>query len=359
MYSVLLVDDEPRAIESLQFFVDWEGLGYRIGGVCENGEEALDAVRRLAPDVVVTDIRMPVMDGLELIGRLRREAAAVPEFVVLSGYSEFAYAKRAMQLGVQHYLLKPVIGEEASEVFRQIRCQLDARKVPPADGETGSADGGLPVESVRQARRIIETIEALDAENAVRQVRRLFEETGPHTDRQKAMLADYLAIHSMKLLQEIGGEPEDLRSLGLAEPGADAESLARYVGRVIGSARALREFRSGNTLSKVDRYIREFYRSPLSIKQIAASFYVSPVYLGKAYQAKFGLGLLDRIHELRIEEARRLLLTTDLSISAIASQIGYAHYHHFLQHFEKRTGMKPADYRKTLSKTRERGTSSS
>ena len=73
---MLLVDDEPWAIEGLLMFVDWEGHGFRVCGVCENGAEAQSAAHELKPDVIVTDIRMPEMDGLELIEQLQGERGA-------------------------------------------------------------------------------------------------------------------------------------------------------------------------------------------------------------------------------------------------------------------------------------------
>ncbi|WP_182300293.1 helix-turn-helix domain-containing protein [Cohnella cholangitidis] len=74
---------------------------------------------------------------------------------------------------------------------------------------------------------------------------------------------------------------------------------------------------------------------------------MNPVYLGKAYQDKFGCGLLERMHDLRIADACEKLRGSTEPTGAIAEQVGYAHYHHFLQHFERRTGRKPAEYRES------------
>ncbi len=98
-------------------------------------------------------------------------------------------------------------------------------------------------------------------------------------------------------------------------------------------------------MAQIDRYVREHYRGPLSIRNLAARFYLNPVYLGKAYQDKFGCGLLDRMHDLRIAEACERLRGSSDPIVRIAEQVGYSHYHHFLLHFERRTGVKPAEYR--------------
>ncbi|WP_219638875.1 response regulator [Cohnella sp. CFH 77786] len=348
MYSVLLVDDEPRAIEGLQLFVDWERLGFRVCGTCENGEEALETIRVKAPDVVVTDIRMPGMDGLDLIGRLRAESDSAPEIVVLSAYGEFAYAKRALQLGVRHYLLKPIIGEEAAEVLGEVRSRLESRRSGAAGGEAEwearEAEDELPAWAIREVNGILEAIESLDRTHAAERLRGLFAELGSRSPAWSGLIADHLAIQCVKLVQVLGGDPSGL-GRGPGSSAGGPEGLIAFAELTIEAVRAGRDRKPGGLLSEVDRFLREFYRDSLTIKQVAARFYVNPVYLGKAYQEKFGRGMLDRIHDLRIEEACRLLRETNRQTGDIASRVGYAQYNHFLHHFEKRTGLKPAEYR--------------
>lgn len=120
MYKVLLVDDEPAALEALRLAADWEDLGYVICGECSNGEEAVGLVESLRPDLVVTDVRMPVMDGLDLVRHVLEHIPSDAEFVLVSGYDEFEYAKRAIKYGIRHYVLKPVIKEEFSAVLAEI-----------------------------------------------------------------------------------------------------------------------------------------------------------------------------------------------------------------------------------------------
>ena len=98
MLKVLLVDDEPLAIEGMKNIIKWEKIGYKICGVAEDGEEAISIIRKTKPDVVVTDIRMPVLDGLELISLVKKRIDSNIKFIILSGYSEFEYAKKLWNL---------------------------------------------------------------------------------------------------------------------------------------------------------------------------------------------------------------------------------------------------------------------
>lgn len=127
MYKVLLADDEPMALEMLKYVLDWNGIGFTICGACSNGKEVIEAIDTYQPDVVITDIRMPVMDGLDMIRYVREHGKEATIFIVVSGYGEFEYAKKAMQYAVKYYLQKPIFEEEIYEVIIEVKEQLDKR----------------------------------------------------------------------------------------------------------------------------------------------------------------------------------------------------------------------------------------
>ena len=125
VYKVLLVDDEAMALEGLKYVVDWEKLEFSVCGSCWNGKDAADAIDKYEPDVIITDIKMPVMDGLDLIRYAWEHGKENIEFIVVSGYGEFEYAKKAMQYGVRYYLQKPILQEEIYEIITEVKQQLD------------------------------------------------------------------------------------------------------------------------------------------------------------------------------------------------------------------------------------------
>ncbi len=125
MYKVLLVDDEPMALEGLKYVVDWGTLGFSICGTCCNGKEAADAMDKYEPDVIITDIKMPVMDGMDLIRYAREHGKENIKFIVVSGYGEFEYAKKAMQYAVRFFLQKPIFQEEIYEIIIEVKKNLD------------------------------------------------------------------------------------------------------------------------------------------------------------------------------------------------------------------------------------------
>lgn len=115
-YKIMLVDDEEEVRTSIIRKMDWEALGFHVVGDAENGEDALEKIHILDPDVIITDIHMPYMDGLQLAETVKEKYPG-KEVVIFSGYNDFEYAKQAMKCGVTEYILKPVNSEELGRFF--------------------------------------------------------------------------------------------------------------------------------------------------------------------------------------------------------------------------------------------------
>ncbi|ETT59145.1 two component AraC family transcriptional regulator [Paenibacillus sp. FSL R7-277] len=128
MYKVFIVDDEPFILSGLQDILDWEELGLTIAGQAENGQEALEQLREIPADILITDISMPVMTGLELI-RAVREFRPDLKVVVLSGFDEFMYVKEGLALGIENYLLKPINLEEFQQTLETIVEKLNVSRL--------------------------------------------------------------------------------------------------------------------------------------------------------------------------------------------------------------------------------------
>lgn len=498
----MFVDDEPIALEGIRMLADWEGLGCEVCGMCADGEEALKVIRHSRPDLIITDIRMSVIDGLELIRQVQLLSETYsPIFIIMSGYSDFKYAQLALRYGVRHYLLKPVMDEEWEttlvEVMEELSCRQQiinqqelasrqqlqviitailrgeleeleesvSRQIEVLDEEAkgwkcvliegvieeelakcssyvflpkamfvdlmpgqvclvvdvaedvwelaGKVYEGLRQQDVSICVSIgplvhslrdlavsylgaveasvhhffhdieglidYETADRLDvsydlpmmatleelltaaerlqeqeAENILKQVFALFQhkKTAPEMVR---VLCAHVALKSLEVLRELGVASMDMwpqfrhllqkesNSLTVLE-----QSVWCYLDEYMRRLRKWRESSSGHPLHEIERYINENYKNPLTIKEIGKRFYMNPVYLGHAFMKKYGVGIIEYIHDLRIEEAKRMLTKSAVPIRSIAEGIGYVHYHHFLREFEKRVLEKPIMYREKL-----------
>lgn len=506
-FKVLLIDDEPGALEGMQLWINWEELGFDICGTCANGAEGLKLMASLAPDLVVTDVHMPLMDGLEMIGEWQKNGNKTISFAIVSGYSEFEYARKAMRYGIAHYLLKPIEVEEASHVLREIyrellqetekqqwssiasreeqvskiRQLLGHSPAPDRDGPDGleplsaSRDAwniclvqteptsyaewrGIASSLVEQqhamylidldknrfgivfgyspddgqedpALRMLADLSAQFAGHRVfmavgspeQSIMRLAscystaEEAIKHKfyDPDYAGVISYESVDNRKLeyryasirlvdsvmeafnllnaagyQDTIAAEAERFRTMRLApetvkktvihlmykmkeymeESGEQASDvLAKYdVSALADSVMNLNDLldlllnfghecidllsreqarKSQGIIQEINEYIREHYREGLTIKKLAERFYLHPVYLGQLLMKKNGVGFNEWVHNLRIEEAARLLRLNQYKNSEIAEKVGYANYSQFLKQFEKRLGMSPNEYK--------------
>lgn len=162
MYSVAIVDDEAAIRNGLATRIDWTALGYTIAGTFEDGEDVLAFLNGQPVDVVLTDIRMAVVSGLDVARELSTRHPNT-EVVLLSGYREFEYAREAMRFGVRHYLLKPTVPSEIREVFETLRRELASRAEEPgsqvsrvSSDESTLLDNEQPaLAAIRSAKRFV------------------------------------------------------------------------------------------------------------------------------------------------------------------------------------------------------------
>lgn len=128
MLKVLLVDDEPFILQGLKVLVDWNREGFEIAGMASDGQEALDYLQSNQIDLIITDIKMPGMDGLELLEKVRNEKLSTAYFVILSGYAEFSYAQKAMRYECSNYMLKPIEKEQLIKMLQSVRAMHEDMK---------------------------------------------------------------------------------------------------------------------------------------------------------------------------------------------------------------------------------------
>ncbi len=132
MYSVFAVDDEPIVLEGIRSKIDWEGSNFAFAGEATDGEIALSMIHEIKPDILITDIKMPFMDGLQLAEAIKRTQPWI-KIIILSGHDEFDYAKKAISIGIEDYLLKPFTPEELLASLKKTAAQIDKERKQLSD----------------------------------------------------------------------------------------------------------------------------------------------------------------------------------------------------------------------------------
>jgi two-component system, response regulator YesN len=150
MYKVIIADDEPWTLYRIQNLINWNALGFEVSGTAIDGLSALEMIKSTQPDLLLSDIRMPGLDGLALV---REVKSASPNTVVIfiTGFSEFSYAQEALRQGVLDYLVKPVRKEDLCAALNRV-LDLLKKKASPAESET------MPDIPISQIQKILHTI---------------------------------------------------------------------------------------------------------------------------------------------------------------------------------------------------------
>src|SRR5690625_2912833 len=154
MFKVMIVDDEPMTRKGLETLIDWKFHGFKIVQTAASGSEALEKYSHVSPDLMIIDIRMPKMSGLELIERIR-EADQSIFFIILSGYAEFDYAKKARTHNVEGYMLKPVDEDGLMNYIKNIRKELEERIKENEENKNDMLLAAFTGELVKQVQGVV------------------------------------------------------------------------------------------------------------------------------------------------------------------------------------------------------------
>jgi len=398
MAKLLIAEDDELIREGLKQLIDWDELGIVIAGEARDGAEALTLFHRDNPDIVLTDIRMPHVDGLALIESIRR-ARPVTKFVIISGYDDFQYVRKAIHLQVEDYLLKPVSAEELKQVMatccekiarqenglrfsdeselrlkhnillrwienrideEQLReklgiLQIDVKRIDLYQaGIIARTGNGSPVpRSMAEAAKAFAATEGWGQAFAKNDGEIVVIAFGRNRNENEFSGENTVKMNRLrdKLVSLTGS---DWRcALGMPVGQIDRvhrsyQDAARQLSLAAGKAPAVKG-PENKVILQMKHYIRDHYNEPLSIKQIADHFHFSSIYLGRLFKEQTGCYFSDYVNEIRINEAKALLRSSTLKPTEIAVRVGYADPNYFFRKFKQLVGISPTQYRDSES----------
>lgn len=390
-WTVLIADDEPKIRRGLTQLLAAHAEEFSVVGEAEDGELALGLVAERRPDLLLVDIRMPFVDGLDLIGRLTRSGDD-RRVVVISGHDEFEYARKAVGLGVFEFLLKPVDEDVLLEVLRRAAADLGAarrqRGTLARARELAAKNrpvllDGLFRDGLRgwsTANDWEETAEFLGLSfEATPQLALIVPVEGPGTDHARGahlalkglaeeataclgtVLTDWDEGAGLALLASGAEEAWEVALDGLEARARDVLGLTLAIDRVevpgfpSGLARVYEDLVShrqersphGNlatlALNILDRRFRE---GELTLDEVAAELQVSPGHLSRVLKQTTGTAFVDALARVRVRKAAILLGDPAVKVYEVAERVGYASQHYFSRAFRRVLGVAPSDYRR-------------
>lgn len=374
MYRLLIVDDEPLVLEQLHMLIDGAGWNAEIVSQCEYGRQALEEIPRAYPDILITDISMPDMDGLTLIAQCRERRFGIGAFLVLTAYQSFAYARTAMQEGVISYLLKPVDRSELKKALDEAIAAVELTRREECLRNYAPPSGLTPVSMIERfygepvaPDQISFTLLPQQAELLNQLVKKMDEmdETAAETAAERffSCCREARLAPSVVSLSVIGACSGAIRKNGweeLADRDAPERAMqqdmtleelrAFLLSFIRGTVQALRRARLNQRSAalQVKEYIDTHYTEKIGLQELAGQFYLNPVYLGQCFYKAVGEYLHVYISRKRIEKAQELI-RQGYSVQRASELVGYDNYTTFKMNFIRVAGMRPGEFKNQAS----------
>ncbi|MDR1581068.1 MAG: response regulator [Synergistaceae bacterium] len=399
--NLLIVDDEAKIRNGLRKHFERMPLRFEVVETAENAHAALESARRIRPEIVLSDIRMPGMDGLEFLETISRELSPL-KTIVISGYDEFAYAQKAIRCGVNEYVLKPLDLPKFDAMIARIYDKL-------LDERNRKDRADLAIEALErnwehlidklltrflngeaeyeEARSVLSLMDAVLPNPSELLVFRAAEERFEGGNaRMRDLTADAVRNMARELAANLRGDSlifrDDSRNVVMLSPfdadvdfGAFCRAVRDMAERTFGIIvqwdatelsdtwarlrdaykdaiqRLSRAKSYSDAVLRAKRLIEQrYFREDLSLQATAEELLVNPSHLSRQMRIQLGMGFVDYLTSCRMEKARFLLqnMEKEVRIYEIARKVGYTSQHYFTRVFTHYFGMAPLQYRATL-----------
>ncbi len=404
LYKMLVIDDEYLVRLGIQKTIPWEKYGIQIVGEAANGQQGLELALELSPDIIICDVRMPLMDGLEFVQRVN-ELELDCVMVMLSGYKDFDYAKESLEGGAFAYLLKPIDNHElvqtvlgALEHLKKKRASAvhyeHLQKALPSMAEKLLLDlitgDFTQAETLRETIRMyelplpeqgylvygqIDSVPDLDFSKEQQGLKELYNQIHQVLEEQNVThfgsvfesSVVFLVPHSLeqKMVEQLcqaGVEryesyEEAVVSVGISQIYSHLEGI-QEAHKQAKQATGRKLFPTINTVASFGttatqykpqvleamEFIAENYHKNVTVKMVADSLYVSESYLMHLFRDNVGKTFNECLVEYRMLMAKKLLQEGKLRVYEIAHRVGYSDPKYFSQIFRRHVGVPPSQY---------------
>lgn len=346
MHRLVVIDDEYIVVEGIKAIIQREKLNCEVVGFAYDGIEALEVIRRERPDIVITDIRIPGLDGLSLIEEAK-EFLPDTSFIVISGYTEFEYARRALTLGVKSYIDKPVTIEKVSEVISMIDTENERKEEKEKERDAArqyraALEGGteLMICSLLDEK-------AGDFENAVEENLRLIGSYARDLDVYKKEAYRMICV-AVEVFVDQRSDRRIHVSYSEFEKFEDEGQIAGYIRELVKQmTEAMESRRTGSShriISRLLEYIDSHYNEDFGLNELAEQVNLNPAYLSILFKSEAGMSFVKYLTGMRIEKAKGYLLDGH-KVAEVSEMVGYNNYRYFCDIFKKHVGVTPSEFK--------------
>ena len=355
MYKVIIADDEPLIRAGLGFRNNWEAMGFEVAAILEDGTDVMKFLEGNRADVLLTDICMYQMSGLEVAEKVRTLYPWM-KVVLLSGYKEFEYARQAMRCQVYEYLIKPIDYEKLREIFRQIRQELDQsnqeEKLLQSFGEeaysrvlgltkavTGSVMGEGEQTWIAYAR-LTPILQEVPPQVKQILVQRLLHEMYERIVNKDKTLADSFAA-KLRALTFPDEEDNSESSKTVIELLTELRDELVLKNLIVSEKTVI-----DDSIAKACNYINNHLGEDFTCGDVADFVHLSQRHFIRRFRSEMKETYTDYLLRMRMEGAMRLMDENGIDARDVAQAVGYQDEKYFRQLFKKYVGCSPREYQR-------------
>jgi two-component system response regulator YesN len=357
MYDILIVEDERIEREALSALLQ-EGFSSEIKTMryATNGEQALREFNKQVPDLVFLDIHIPKINGLELLERLSGQLKT--EIIIVSAYSQFEYAQKALRLGVRDYLLKPVdttqfcrvVTEVFDSLYRKNEAEQLLKQMIPHHEVLFSSEFSEEFLAYLKDEKFLEFSELSFSEGPASAAHYLVNQQHEFSAAQLlqflVMFFQSLHLPHNEFLSSFDFSSTDLiRLQSELTPALFERLVTDFMQRVNLLIQQDADSETTKRLVKdIDTYLQEHFHEQINLEHLGVHVNRNPAYISRLYKIETGLNIKDRLKNLRISAARAMLEQGNVSVKEVAFSVGFSDPNYFSTVFKKETGLSATDY---------------
>lgn len=345
MIRLAVFDDEFVVVEGVRAMIRKMDLDFEVVAEAYDGISALKAIGDIKPDVIMTDIRMPGLDGLSLIAEAKK---ILPDVicVVISGYQEFEYARTALNLGVKGYIDKPITMDKIRKVFMEVEKEYKIHQETMGNDQQYERMLILTDEMTASIKEnICDGIES-KMEEIQNLHKSIYSEIEQYKLESYKLICILLGVfYEGHAAHEIDKHFPSYRNLTLTKSYEEVDEYNMIILKsIIEKMKVLNTGSHHQTIIKILDYINQHYYKDFGLNEIADMVSMNPNYLSNLFKEEVGISFVKYLTKLRIDKAKELLLDGE-KVVKVSSQVGFNNYRYFCEIFKRYEGRTPSEYK--------------
>ena len=353
MYKAIIVDDEDLFRENLIKKVNWSFHNILIAGEANDGKKASFLINEINPQIVICDIKMPVMDGISLLKQL--PAGNGVKFIILSGHNDFEFTRQAIKYGAFDYILKPIDEDEISGVLMRAVESLDNN----IERNTNNVMMNIELRKKmldNYESLIIHFVELKDITSIYRYIEDFYDnfEFERYPDAYYTSYTEFVVLankicsmfklDSEKIIKSINN-PADFH-YSQSQKQLAAAKVKKLFMKIVDELVCSKNSEGKKIISEVIEYIETNFSQKISLEIISKKYFINPSYFSQLFKSVTSENFSTYLITKRVEIAKKLLEMGSFKIYQVSEMVGYEDEKHFSQIFKKITGKSPSEYAK-------------